>query len=160
MKLGLRAVVIFQIEKRQQMKNSILILLSIVLVSCSTSLSNKTETPPLFEVLTQQPDGGGNLNFYEIISDEKEFKVLQNDSKLKRKIKPSDILSSNFLILNLGEKTEKGFTIQVTEVKETSDNIILKVVENNPSTTNNSASRVMYPYSIIKINSKKEIIIK
>lgn len=142
------------------MKNSILSLLLLLLVSCSSSLSNKTAVSPLFEILTEQPDGGGNLNFYEIVSDEKEFKVLQNDPKLRKKIKPSDIVASNFLILNLGEKSEKGYTVQILEAKETSDNIILTIVENNPSTTNNSTSRTVYPYSIVKINSKKDIIIK
>ena len=142
------------------MKNSILALLLLLLVSCSSSLSNKTAVSPLFEILTQQPDGGGNLNFYEIVSDEKEFKVLQNDPKLRKKIKPSDIVASNFLILNLGEKKKKGFTVQVVAAEETSDKIILTIVENDPPNINEGNSKVMYPYSIVKINSKKEIVVK
>jgi hypothetical protein len=46
---------------------------------------------PLFEVLTQQSDGGANINFYEILTEPNEIKMLQNDKKLKSKISTLDV---------------------------------------------------------------------
>jgi hypothetical protein len=142
------------------MKKIALSLLTLVLVSCGASSSKNAEKKPLFEVLTQQEDGGGNIHFFEIVSDSREFKMLQNDDKLKRKIKPTDINTSNFIILNMGEKSVKGCSIEVVDVQETADKIIITVKENEPKTTGGTSTEYIYPYSIVKINSKKEIIIK
>lgn len=144
------------------MKKVALCLLSLFLVSCGASSTSKGAKKPLFEVLTQQEDGGGNIHFYEIISDSREFKILQNDKKLRRKIKADDIKTSNFIILNMGEKLVKGATIEVIDAEETADKIILTIKEKDSKTeaTSTLTSDYIYPYSIVKINSKKEISIK
>lgn len=142
------------------MKKISLLFLTLVLFSCSTSKS-KVVNKPLFEVLTQQPDGGGNIHFFEIISTSQEFKMIQNDEKLKGKINANDINESNFLILNMGEKSVTGCTIDIDNIQETDKSIVISVKENEPkSTIENTSSEYVYPYSIVKINSKKEIILK
>ncbi|MET0759058.1 MAG: protease complex subunit PrcB family protein [Flavobacterium sp.] len=142
------------------MKKIALSLLALALFSCGASSTKKLAKKPLFEVLTQQTDGGGNIHFYEIVSDSREFRMLQNDENLKSKIKPDDINTSNFIILNMGEKSGKGGSIEVVNVQETLDKIIITVKENEPKADGNTTSDYTYPYSIVKINSKKEIIIK
>lgn len=141
------------------MKKVVLLLLVLVLFSCSSNVKN-TGTKPLFEVLTQQPDGGANIRFFEILSESNEIAMLQNDEKLKNKIHPNDVQTSNFVVLNMGEKTTAGYKINVESVMETDKNIIITVKETVPE-PNAVVSQVMtYPYCIVKINSKKEIIIK
>jgi len=141
------------------MRSLSLLFLSILVFSCGTKKTIVLEKP-LYEVLTQQPDGGGNINFFEIVSTAQEFKMLQGDEKLKGKIKPNDINESNFLMLNLGQKSISGFSINVTDVQETEKNIIITVQEIEPEVKGISTSDYVYPYSIVKINSKKDIIFK
>ena len=86
--------------------------------------------------------------------------MLLGDEKLKGKIKPNDISIANFIIMNLGEKTQTGSSIDIIDAQETDKNIILTVKENDPQTNSITLEDYIYPYCIIKINSKKEIIIK
>ena len=84
------------------MKKIGLLFLTLILFSCGATKS-KEVNKSLYEVITQQSDGGGNIHFFEIISTSQEFKMIQNDEKLIGKINPNDINDSNFLILNMGE---------------------------------------------------------
>lgn len=141
------------------MKKVVLLLLVLFLFSCSSNVKN-SGTKPLFEVLTQQPDGGANIRFFEILSESNEIAMLQNDDKLKNKIHPNDIQTSNFIVLNMGEKTTSGYKINVESVTETDKNIIITVKETVPEPNAVVSQVITYPYCIVKINSKKEIIIK
>jgi hypothetical protein len=141
------------------MKKVVLTLLTLVLVSCSSSIK-QTEKKPLFEVLTQQADGGASIRFFEILSEPNEIAMLQNDDKLKHKIHSNDVQTSNFIVLNMGEKTSGGYEIGVESVVETDKNIIITIKETVPESNSIVSQVVTYPYCIVKINSKKEIIIK
>lgn len=141
------------------MKKVVLLLLVLFLFSCSSNVKN-SGTKPLFEVLTQQPDGGANIRFFEILSESNEIAMLQNDEKLKNKIHPNDVQTSNFVVLNMGEKTTAGYKINVESVTETDKNIIITVKETVPEPNAVVSQVITYPYCIVKINSKKEIIIK
>ena len=141
------------------MKKVALSVLSLFLFSCAATTKSTTVKKPLYEVLTQQQDGGGNIRFFEIISDNREFTLLKNDENLKNKVKPNDIDTSNFLILNLGEKEAKGYTIEIEAIEETQDKIIVTIKEQEPK-IKTPTEEPIYPYTIIKINSKKEIIFK
>jgi hypothetical protein len=141
------------------MKKVALLLLTLILVSCGASSTKNTGTKPLFEILTQQNDGGASIHFFEILTEENEIAMLQNDDKLKNKIHPNDIQTSNFIILNMGEKTSEGCKISIESVVETEKNIIVTIKEISPETTT-ATQEIMTPFSVVKINSKKEIIIK
>jgi len=142
------------------MKKIILLLLTLILVSCGASSTKKLETKPLFEVLTQQADGGASIRFFEILTEEKEIAMLQNDENLKNKIKPSDIQTSNFIVLNMGEKTSGGYKISIESALETDKNIIIVLKETSPEPNAMVSQAITTPYCVVKINSKKEIIIK
>jgi hypothetical protein len=137
-----------------------LFLLTLILVSCGASSTKNSGTKPLFEVLTQQADGGASIRFFEILTEEKEIAMLQNDEKLKNKIKPSDIQTSNFIVLNMGEKTAAGFKISIESAVETDKNIIVTIKESSPEPSTVDTQEITTPYCVVKINSKKEIIIK
>lgn len=141
-------------------KKALPVFLLFFLIGCSTKRST-TETKPLFEILTQQEDGGATIRFFEILTEDKEISMLQNDALLKNKISAEDIKTANFVILNMGEKTTLGHKIGIKSVEETADKIIIKVEDSAPKTAGVAENEVFYyPYSILKVNSKKEIVIQ
>ena len=142
------------------MKKTLLLILTLILVSCGASSSKKSGANSLYEVLTEQSDGGADIRFYEILSEENEIKMLQNDEKLKDKIKLNDIQTSNFIVLNMGEKTSGGFKISIESVVETDKNIVISIKEITPESGSMVTQEITTPYCVVKINSKKEIIIK
>lgn len=150
----------FLIDSSKRMKKSILSLaVVLVLFSCSTTQKVST-SKPLYEVLLKQNDGGANINFYEILSEPKEIKMLLNDEKLKGKINTNDVQQSNFVVLNMGEKPTGGYSITVDSVVETDKNIVIKVKEITPDPGAMLTQSITYPYTVLKINSKKEITVK
>lgn len=142
------------------MRKTGLLLLTLILVSCGASSTKNSGTKPLYEVLTQQTDGGASIRFFEILTEEKEIAMLQNDEKLRNKIHPNDIQTSNFIVLNMGEKTSGGYKISVESAVETDKNIIVTIKETSPEPNTIATQEITTPYCVVKINSKKEIIIK
>lgn len=141
------------------MKKVISVLVIFVLVSCGASKTAASSTA-LYEVLTEQSSGGGNIRFFEILTEPNEIKMLQNDPLLAHKMKDADINNSNYVILNMGEKNTSGYSIRVEKVEETDKNIIITVKENTPSPDAMVMQMISYPYTVVKVHSKKEIIIK
>jgi hypothetical protein len=141
------------------MKKVVISLLALVVASCSSTIK-QTDNKLLYEVLTQQSDGGASIRFFEILSEPNEIAMLENDEKLKDKIHPNAIQTSNFIVLNMGEKTTVGYQIGVESVVETEKNIILTIKETVPEPNAMVSQVITYPYCIVRINSKKEIIIK
>lgn len=142
------------------MKKVISILVILVLVSCGVKKSSDGSSKILYEVLTEQSDGGGNIKFFEILTEPNEIRMLENDPHLKAKMKQDDISNSNYVILNMGEKNTGGYSIGVEKVEETDKNIIITVKENNPAADAMVTQVITYPYTVIKVHSKKEIIVK
>ncbi len=140
------------------MKKVISVLAVFVLISCGAKKTSDSKA--LYEVLTTQSDGGGNIKFYEILTEPNEIKMLINDPLLAEKMKQDDINNSNYVILNMGEKNTGGYSIGVEKVEETDKNIIITVKENNPAPDAMTMQVITYPYTVVKVHSKKEIIIK
>ena len=140
------------------MKKVISVLAVFVLISCGAKKTSDSKS--LYEVLTTQTDGGGNIRFYEILTEPNEIKMLENDPLLADKMKETDISNSNYVILNMGEKNTGGYSIGVEKVEETDKNIIITVKENNPAPDAMSMQVITYPYTVVRVHSKKEIIIK
>lgn len=139
------------------MKKIPFLLLVLFLIGCSSKLKT-TGTKPLYEILSTQSDGGASIRFFEILTEEKEIKMLQNDDDLKTKITADDLNTSNFVILNMGEKATPDYTIAVEKVEETPDKIIITTRDQNPKESLTADQDVYYyPYTIVKINSKKTI---
>jgi len=142
------------------MKKTVLIFLALIIVSCGASSSKTSGANSLYEVLTQQSDGGASIRFFEILSEENEIAMLQNDEKLINKIKSNDIQTSNFVVLNMGEKTSGGYKIGIESVVETDKNIIITIKETVPEMSSITTQEITTPYCVVKINSKKQIIIE
>ena len=65
------------------MKKGLVFGLTLILFSCGVSSTKNSEKLPLFEVLTQQSDGGANIRFFEILTEPNEVKMLENDANLE-----------------------------------------------------------------------------
>ena len=141
------------------MKKVISVLAVFVLFSCGAKKTSESNSR-LYEILTEQTDGGGNIKFFEILTEPNEILMLQNDPLLKDKMKQDDINNSNYVILNMGEKNTGGYSIGVDKVEETDKNIIITVKENAPAKDAMMMQVITYPYTVVKVHSKKEIIIK
>lgn len=142
------------------MKKISFLFIIFLLVSCGATAVKETGKKPLFEILTQQSNGGGNIHFYEILTEPNEIKMLQNDKQLKNKITAIEVQNSNFVILNMGEKSTGGYSIAIESVQETEKNIIISVKESSPEPGTMVTQGITYPFCVVKINSKKEIIFK
>lgn len=142
------------------MKKALAIFSIFILISCKSKV-NTVQTKPLYEILTRQQDGGASIRFFEILTEEREIKMLQNDDLLKKKISADDLKASNFIILNMGEKNTLGYTIEIEKVEETADKISITVRDVEPKTAAAPEHEVFYyPYTIVRVNSKKPINIK
>jgi hypothetical protein len=141
------------------MKKVISVLVIFVLTSCATKKATSSN-PALYEVLTEQSNGGGNIKFFEILTEPNEIKMLENDPLLADKMKQADINNSNYVILNMGEKNTSGYSIGIENVEETDKNIIITIKEKAPAPDAMLLQVISYPYTVVKVHSKKEIIIK
>jgi predicted P-loop ATPase/GTPase len=138
-------------------------ILSIIFISilCSCSSTKNVSSTALYEILLSNPTGGATIKFYEILSEPKEIQMLLGDDLLKKKIKKSDIDSSNFLIINAGPTKESYNRANLYKVIETKENIEVYIKDNQKNVeVDLSDELINYPYSVIKINSKKPIVIK
>ena len=142
------------------MKKIIVSLVALALFSCGATTTKSSDKNSLYEVLTQQSNGGASIRFFEILSEPNEIAMLQNDENLKNKISPNDIQTSNFLVLNMGEKTSGGYSIGIDTVVETDKNIVITIKETSPEPGSMVTQAFTNPFCVVKINSKKDIIFK
>jgi PrcB C-terminal len=143
------------------MKKIIALGISIFLFSCSSTKS--VVDTQLYEVLNYNNDGGANIKFYEILTEPKEISMLLSDPNLKRKIKSEDLQKCNFIIMNMGPLPVGNYSVVIDKAEETNSNIILYVKEYKPQSVENNPAietELVYPYSVVKVKSKKPIIIK
>lgn len=138
------------------MKKISALFVSIFLFSCGTQKPISDGELTLYEILKEDQYNGARIKFYEIISEPSEFKLLLNDPDLKRKVASKDIITANYIVINLGEKTTGGYSMKVKNIEETEDSIIVSIEEVAPD---GMATMVMtYPMMVVKINSKKPIV--
>lgn len=127
-----------------------------LLISCSSG--SQKGTKPLYEILSQQTDGGARILFFELLTETKEIKILQNDPQLRKKIKETDLTGSNFVILNAGEQETLGYQYTIEKLTETQDSILVYPKLVSPNTTSKAEKDIYYtPFTVLKINSKKPI---
>jgi hypothetical protein len=102
------------------MKKICFLLYVILLVSCSTTITRDTVKKPLFEVLTQQSDGG-QYQFYEILTEPNEIccRMIKIESKIS-----TLMFKIKFCNFEYGRKITGGYAITIESVVETDKNII------------------------------------
>jgi len=141
------------------MRKYLLLAITALLYSCSSTKSIADK--PLYEVLAANNDGGANIKFYEILTEAKEINMLLGDETLAKLIKSKDIAVSSFLVLNAGPTKESYNRIKIEKVIDTPDQVevYIKDTQKNLDETQLDDT-TKYPYTVVKVNSKKKIIIK
>jgi len=140
-----------------------------VILGCALLLFNgcksgksSSATKPIYDLLLCEPDGGGNIHFYEILTQDREIHMLLNDPKLKKKVVPNDIVTCNFVVFNLGEHNAAGAYLKILKAVETPSDIIITVEEVEPKNPQYDylPDHAVFPYCVVRIHSKKNIIIE
>ena len=139
------------------MKKIVIISVMFILFSCG-STKPPMLSKPLYDVLFGSDYGGASFQFYEIITEEKEFNMLLKDKMIKPYVNKEDITTCNFILVNIGEKQQEGFTIEVNNIEELPDKMVVSIKEIAPKST--AIANTTNPCYVIKIKSKKPIEIK
>ncbi len=139
------------------MKKIVIVSLVFMLFSCG-STKPPMLSKPLYDVLFGSDYGGASFQFYEIITEEKEFNMLLKDKMIKPYVNKEDITTCNFILVNIGEKQQEGFTIEVNNIEELPDKMVVSIKEIAPKST--AIANTTNPCYVIKIKSKKPIEIK
>lgn len=140
-------------------KKIISILIIAILYSCAST--KNIEKKPLYEVLLVNNDGGANIKFFEVLTEPKEIKMLLGDETLDKKIDSNDVTNSSFVILNSGPTIEKNNKVSIEKVIETPTQIEVYVKDSQKNIDAlQTDDDTLYPYTVVKINSKKPIVIK
>lgn len=145
---------------KKQLLSLLVLILTLTACSVKKNAPQETTSSNLYEVLYENENLGANIQFYEIVTEKNEFKMLLNKEGLKGKIKESDIETSNFILLNMGEKNTGGFSISVEHVEDKGSHIEVKVKQTTPKAGDMVTMAFTYPICIVKINSKKPIVFK
>ena len=78
-----------------------------------------------------------------------------------KKIGSNDITNSSFVILNSGPTIENYNKVSIEKVIETPTQIEVYVIDNQKKIDSVQTDYdTLYPYTVVKINSKKPIVIK
>lgn len=139
------------------MKKIVIISVMFILFSCG-STKPPMLSKPLYDVLFGSDYGGASFQFYEIITEEKEFNMLLKDKMIKPYVNKEDITTCNFILVNIGEKQQEGYTIEVNNIEELPDKMVVSIKEIAPKS--NAIANTTNPCYVIKIKSKKTIEIK
>lgn len=135
-------------------KSLSVLVLALFLFNCN---KKTLPTNSLYEILYASDYGGTAFEFYEIFTDEKEFRLLLNDSDLKKRVKPEDIKTANFIILNMGQKNSGGYSIGIKKIVNTKDVLQVFIEKKSPKQNEPVTMAITNPMAIVKINSKKKI---
>ena len=130
-------------------------LIILIIIGCKSNPINSKSN--LYEILYQGENGGESFNFYEIITNEKDFRKVLSEELILNKVKKEAINTHNFIYLSLGEKSTGGYGISVSKVEEMSDKIIVTIEKTLQKPDENVTTAITYPFCIVKINSKKPI---
>ena len=149
------------------MKKIILVPFAILLFSCnSTKKTAESDKKPvteqkasakLYTVLSESDYQGKETKSFEVIKDTQSLQKLYqavNDEQVPK----VDFSKERIVALFLGQKNSGGFSIKVTDVSENAGKIYVSVQETVPKSGEMATMAITNPYTIVKINSTKEIV--
>lgn len=146
------------------MKKLLLVPFVVVLFSCNSTKNsvvteNKKEQSNLYEILNESEYQGKDTKSFEIIKDNAGLTKLY-ESVNDPQIPKVDFTKSRIVALFLGQKNSGGYSIKVKDVTESNNIITVKIIESSPKPGENATMALTNPFTILKINSTKEIIFK
>jgi len=149
------------------MKKIFLIPFAVVLFSCNSTKKTTEETKAstevkkpsaqIYEVLAQSAYQGKEVKSYEVIKDKASLVSLY-ESIHDTEVPKVDFTKSRIVALFLGQRSSGGYEIKVKNVEEIGGKIVVTVEETKPDGM--ATTVITNPFTIVKINSTKEIIFK
>lgn len=112
----------------------------------------------LFEVLNESAYQGRENESSEIIKDNGNLKALYQSINIEN-VPIVDFTKQRVVALFLGQRNSGGYAIKVKNVTEKNGKIYIDVEKLGPKPGENVTMAMTNPYTIVKINSTKEIVI-
>ncbi|WP_300564579.1 protease complex subunit PrcB family protein [Flavobacterium sp.] len=112
-----------------------------------------------FEIIYQSNFNGVSEKSYHIIQNSEDYKaffILMKEDKVPE----VDFNKSNVLVLNMGEKNSGGYNVLPEKMIDDGKKLIMTIKEISPDKDQMVTMGMTSPVCIVKINSKKEILIK
>jgi hypothetical protein len=138
-------------------KKAIVIFCAVLFSSCFSKKPTVLENKVLYDILLRKEDGGAKFRFYEIITEEKEFKMISKDKFIGPYLEKDEFQKSNFILINLGLKNKMGYQIKIEKAEEKINKIVLKITEVEPKNIENATIGDFTPNYVIRVKSKKPI---
>lgn len=145
------------------MKKALLIPFIALIVSCNCTKDAAAQTEqkqnPLYEVLTASQYQGKDAPSVEIVKDSRALQHLYaavND----KKIPEVDFTRQQIVAIFIGIKNSGGYGIKVGDVVEKDNKIHLSYETTKPAKNANVTMAMTNPFTIIRINSTKPIVIE
>ncbi|WP_026705572.1 protease complex subunit PrcB family protein [Flavobacterium soli] len=145
------------------MKKLLLVPIIAIIVSCNCKKTtvteeNKKHKEPLFEVLSESAYQGRDNETFEIIKDNASLKELYKSIN-NENVPTIDFTNNRVIALFLGQRSSGGHAIKVKNITEKENKIFVDIERIAPKPGENATMAMTNPYSIVKINSNKEIVI-
>jgi len=147
------------------MKKIILVFCAAFLFSCN---STKQETAKSatevnkgtvkYEILKEAGYQGREEKSFEIIEENASLSKLYNEIN-ETEIPKIDFSNSKVVALFLGQRNSGGYSIKVKSIEEKGGKVILKVEEVGPKSGEMALTVITNPFTIVKLNTTKEIVI-
>lgn len=137
-----------------------LLLLSVM--ACGSNSLNKSEaknSSDKFEVIYRSGYSGLPQKTYRVIRNNEDLRAFFISMK-EDKVPVVDFQTSNVLILNMGQKNTGGYDVYPEKMIDDGNTIIMVIKEVYPQKGDMVTTALTSPICVVKINSKKEIIIK
>lgn len=130
--------------------------LSSFILGCKTT-NNVNNNTKLGEIIYQDNYSGTSMKSYRLIKNFEDYKSTLLVLRVKH-IPYVDFDKQNVLILNTGKIRTKGYSIQPDKMYEDKGNVILILKETLPK-LDKMLYEISQPITILKINSKKELVL-
>lgn len=149
------------------MKKLILVPFAILLFSCNSTKKTVDQKPAtevkkpaatnLYQVLSESSYQGKQTKSYEVIKDNASLIKLY-ESVNDPQVPKVDFTKAQVVALFMGERNTGGYDIKVKNVSEKGGKIYVTVEETKPKPGDMATMAITNPFTIVKINSTKEII--
>lgn len=112
-----------------------------------------------FEIIYQSIFSGVPVKSYRVIRNSEDYRAFFISMK-EDKIPEIDFEKSNVLVLNMGKKNTGGYNVFPEKMIDDGQKLIMIIKEMYPKKGDMVTMSLTSPVCIVKINSKKEILIK
>lgn len=137
------------------------ILLSVLVFFCCSLQKNKNvkDVSNLYKIIYKSDYTGSAKKSFRIIRNEDDYRVYFIGLK-EQKVPEVDFKKSNILVLNLGRKPSGGYSVIPEKLIQDGEKLILMIKENSPKKGELVTTALTNPVCVLKIDSKKDLIIK